>query len=95
MKSYLIVMTTTKDNVDQSTENTALPNPRRNEEDKTITGVTIKNKKVSFCQFLLVGRFPAFPKKMLQSSLKLPINRAEILRQSQILGGEFVTILEK
>lgn len=42
-------MKTTKDNVDQSTENTALPNPRRNGEDKTITGVTIKNKKVSFC----------------------------------------------
>ena len=59
MKSYLIVMKTTKDNVDQSTENAALPNPRRNE-DKTITGVTIKNKKVSFCQFLLVDRSPAF-----------------------------------
>lgn len=41
-------MKTTKDNVDQSTENTALPNPRRNEEDKTITGVTIKNKKSKF-----------------------------------------------
>lgn len=52
-------MKTTKDNVDQSTENAALPNPRRNE-DKTITGVTIKNKKVSFCQFLLVDRSPAF-----------------------------------
>ena len=59
MKSYRIVMKTTKDNVDQSTENTALPNPRRNE-DKTITGVTTKNIKVSFCQFLLVGRSPAF-----------------------------------
>ena len=60
MNSYRIVMKITKDNVDQSTEKTALPNPRRNEEDKTITGVTIKNKKVSFCQFLLVGRSPAF-----------------------------------
>lgn len=48
MKSYLIVTKTTKDNVDQSTENTALPDPRRNEEDKTITGVTIKNKKSKF-----------------------------------------------
>ena len=56
MKSYRIVTKTTKDNFDQSTEN----NPRRSEEDKTITGVTIKNKKVSFCQFLLVGRSPAF-----------------------------------
>ena len=53
-------MKTTKDNVDQSTENTAVPNPRRNEEDKTITGITTKNKKVSFWQFLLVGRCPAF-----------------------------------
>lgn len=60
MKSYRIVPKTTKDNFDQSTENTVLPNPRRNEEDKTTTGVTIKNKKVSFRQFLLIGRSPAF-----------------------------------
>lgn len=56
MKSYRIVTKTTKDNFDQSTENTVLPNPRRNEEDKTTTGVTIK----SFRQFLLIGRSPAF-----------------------------------
>lgn len=94
MKSYRIVMKTTKDNVDQSTENTALPNPRRNE-DKTITGVTTKNIKVSSCQLAGLRLFSwirvSFPKKMFQSSLKLPINRAEILIQSL----EFVTILEK